>query len=133
MNKIKLRNFTISAMVLAAGVASVLAQSKACVDKKQIPSIFDPDCTGKTPTFGDIFANVLSFIPGAIGAVLFGVIIWGGVQVFTAGANDDGKKKGYKTIQNAMTGIVLLFISIGIITLIETIIGQRILFGIFVK
>jgi|GEM_PF-2058057 len=124
---------TLTSLSFLPLISSTYAQSSECVKKNQLPSFFDPNCTGRTPTIGEIFANVISFIPAAISVVLFGVIIWGGVQVFSAGANDEVKKKGFKTLQNGITGIFILFFSITIITIIEAVIGQKILFGIFVN
>lgn len=112
--------------------SNVFADSD-CVKNNQVPSLWDPNCTGKTPSIGDIIAGIVPIIPTLVGALLFGVLIWGGIQIFSANANEEAKKKGIKTIQNAITGIVLLFLSIAIITIIESILGQKILFGVFVN
>jgi hypothetical protein len=99
-----------------------------CVN--QVPSIFDPNCTGTNPTIGDLAARGIAILPGAIGLVLFGVILWGAITVFSAGANDEAKKKGFKIIQNGITGAVILLAAVSIIVVIEAITGTRILFGI---
>ena len=111
----------------------LMQQVSAACKNGQVPSSFDPDCTKGTPTIGDIINLFIPVIPVAVGMLLFGVLLWGGFQIFTAGPNEEAKKKGFQTIQNAITGVVLLFLSVAIITVIESILGTKILFGVFVN
>ena len=109
---------------------SLATKSFATCTNGQLPDPFHPDCSGAPPTVGDIVSNFVPIIPVAVGMLLFGVLIWGAVQIFTSGANDDAKKKGFQTIQNAITGVVILLFSVGIIVLIESLTGAKILYGI---
>jgi hypothetical protein len=99
----------------------------------RIPSPFDPECKNGTPTLGDIAAKFVPLIPILIGLLLFVMILIGAVQVTAAGANEDAKKKGFQTIQNAITGAVLLILSVAIVVAIEAIFGIKLLFGVNVR
>ena len=119
-------------IVCAISALAILTSSKIfaqCTDGR-LPDPFHPDCNGNPPTIGDIISGFLPIIPVAVGMLLFGVLIWGAVQIFTSGPNDEGKKKGIQTIQNAITGVIILLFSVGIIVLIEAITGAKILYGV---
>jgi hypothetical protein len=103
--------------------------SSAQCSNGRLPDPFSPTCKGNPPSVGDLLSNIVPLIPIGIGGLLFGVLLWGAIQVFMSGSSDDGKKKGFQTIQNAITGAALLFLSVGIITLIEAIFGVKILYG----
>lgn len=126
-NRIKYIFLSFPLLIIAA------QSSLALCSRGQIPSAYDPDCTRGTPTIGDLINLFVPVIPVAIGMLLFGVLIWGAIQIFTSGPNEDQKKKGFQTIQNAITGVIILFLSVAIITIIESILGTKILFGVFIN
>lgn len=130
--KLIIKNLKSIALFIFVAAISASISSAQCTNGK-LPDPFNPTCQGTPPTIGDILGNILPIVPVAIGAALFVIILWGAIQIFSSGSSDDGKKKGIATIQNAITGIVILFLAVGIITIIETVIGHKILYGFIVR
>lgn len=66
----------------------------------------------KGPNTGDPIATIQSFIKGLLtllGLVMVVMALWGGWQILTSGAEDEGKEAGKKIIINAIIGIVVIF------------------------
>ncbi|MEI7603402.1 MAG: hypothetical protein WCJ19_00025 [bacterium] len=123
LNK-KISNLLVSAVVIFFTAADIV-QAKCGI----VADPLDPNCTG-TPSLGDLVGGFIPFIPIAVGVLLFGMITVGAVQITIAGPNDEAKKKGIQTIQNAIVGAVILFVSVGIVSLIEAIFGVKLLYGV---
>lgn len=108
----------------------ISSRTLAVCQNGQLPDPFHPDCSGTPPTVGDIIASFVPIIPVAVGMLLFGVLLWGAIQIFTSGPDDKKKQAGFQTIQNAIIGVVILLFSVGIIVLIEAVTGAKILYGV---
>jgi len=119
---------TIKYIVLLIPFISIshAATTKSC---GQLANPLDPDCTNNV-TIGSLLSGFIPLIPVGVGILLFVMLAVGALQISTSGPNDEAKKKGFQTIQNAITGVVILFFSVGIITLIEAIFGVKILYGV---
>jgi hypothetical protein len=66
----------------------------------------------KGPNTGDPIATIQTFIKGLLtllGLVMVVMALWGGWQILTSGAEDEGKEAGKKIIINAVIGIVVIF------------------------
>jgi len=74
---------------------------------------------GKLAVFIQILAiNIIEIMLNAVAYVCIAFIIVGGFKYITSAGSPDGNEKGRKTITNALIGLVLSIVSIGIINLI---------------
>jgi hypothetical protein len=65
-----------------------------------------------------VVLNVIEMALHAVGYIATFFIIYGGFQFFTAGGSPDGVTKARKTIINAVIGLVISLVSVGIVNLI---------------
>ncbi|PLX26578.1 hypothetical protein C0581_04060 [Candidatus Parcubacteria bacterium] len=83
-----------------------------------------PDCTPLKNPLGDvnaipvIFGNVIKVVTGLMGSAALLVFIYGGVMWILSGGNQERIKKGQQAMIWAAIGIVVVFSSYAIITLV---------------
>jgi hypothetical protein len=80
----------------------------------------------KGPNTGDPIATIQSFIKGLLtllGLVMVAMALWGGWQILTSGAQDEGKEAGKKIIINAIIGVVVIFFAWTITNLVFNILS----------
>lgn len=70
-----------------------------------------------------IALNIVSMLLYAVGYVSLGFIIFGGFKYMTSGDNSSGTAAARKTILNAVIGLVLSIMSVGIIKFIAGAVG----------
>lgn len=74
---------------------------------------------GKLAVFVQILAiNIVEILLNVVAYVCIAYIIVGGFKYITSAGSPDGNEKGRKTIINALVGLVISIISIGLINLI---------------
>jgi predicted small integral membrane protein len=79
--------------------------------------------------FGDleiVIENILSLVTTTAGIIVLIMLLLGGFQFLTAGANPEKTQQAKKTITMAVAGLALLIITWFIILLIETFTGAEI-------
>jgi hypothetical protein len=79
-------------------------------------------------TPGGIISRVLLFAFPIAGLILFVMILWGGFETIMQSAGKKSVEAGRQRITAAVIGFVLLFVSIWIIRVIETVFGIKVLF-----
>jgi len=79
-------------------------------------------------TPGGIISRVLVFAFPIAGLILFVMIIWGGFETLTQAAGKKSVEAGRQRITAAIMGFALLFASIWIIRVLETVFGIKVLF-----
>jgi hypothetical protein len=81
-----------------------------------------------------LFANVISIVLGLSGIVLFFMLVSGGFKYLTSGGDSKGMEGAGHTITSAITGIVVLILSLLILRIIENFTGVKLtIFRIFLK
>ena len=70
-----------------------------------------------------IALNIVSMLLYAVGYVSLGFIIFGGFKYMTSGDNSSGTAAARKTILNAVIGLVLSIMSVGIIKFVAGAVG----------
>jgi hypothetical protein len=70
-----------------------------------------------------VVLNIIEMALHAIGYIATFFIIYGGFQFFTANGSPEGVTKARKTITNAVIGLIISLVSVGIVNLIMGIIG----------
>ncbi len=86
----------------------------------------------KGPNAGDPIATIQTFIKGLLtllGLVMVIMALWGGWQILTSGAEDEGKEAGKKIIINAIIGIVVIFFAWTITNLVFNILNGNTIGG----
>ena len=84
--------------------------------------------------FEGLFANVISVVLGLSGIVLFFMLISGGFKFLTSGGDPKGMEAAGHTITSAITGIVILILSLLIFRVIENFTGVNLtIFRVFSK
>jgi len=71
-----------------------------------------------------VFANALGALLGLGGILLFGILIWGGIQFITSGGDPKGVEQAKKTLTYAIGGLVVLALSFLFLRFIATFTGQ---------
>lgn len=70
-----------------------------------------------------IALNIVSMLLYAVGYVSLGFIIFGGFKYMTSGDNSSGTAAARKTILNAVIGLVLSIMSVGIVKFVASAVG----------
>jgi hypothetical protein len=70
--------------------------------------------------------NILWYAVSFVGIIALAFLVWGGVQFVTAGGDDGKVTKARTTIINAIIGIIIVLISMGIINWITNAIKDTI-------
>lgn len=73
------------------------------------------------PNLNDIITFIIRFLFIVAGLVAILFLILGAISWITAGGNKENVDKAREKIQNAVIGLALVFIVIGIVVLLETI------------
>ncbi len=74
---------------------------------------------GKLAVFVQILAiNIIEIMLNIVAYICIAFIIVGGFKYITSAGSPDGNEKGRKTIINALIGLVISIVSIGIINLV---------------
>jgi len=71
-----------------------------------------------------LVAKLINYIMGFLGAIIFGVFIYGGITILFSGGNSKRVEKGKKTLFYATLGIVAIFFSYAALHLIFTILEK---------
>lgn len=92
-----------------------------------ISSVFEPAKT--FPTFGSLVSVVVRNAVVLAGIISFLLLILGGLGVIMSAGSGDTKKleQGKKAITGAVTGLIIVVLSVLIIQLIATITGSDVL------
>ena len=102
---------TLPAMVLAAAPSA--------------PSVVPLQMSG-TSDLRVVAMNILWYAVSFVGIIALAFLVWGGVQFVMAGGDDGKVTKARTTILNAIIGIVIVLISMGIISWITNAVTQTI-------
>ncbi|HKZ35626.1 MAG TPA: pilin [Patescibacteria group bacterium] len=86
---------------------------------------FREELAGATP--GDIINLVVPLIFVIAGIILFMMLIFGGLTIFTSAGNPEGMKKGQQQIVNALIGLLVIFAAYWIVQLVEYSLGLNLL------
>lgn len=73
---------------------------------------------GSVETIPDLVRNILVGIFGLLGAVAVGMIVYGGVLYLIAGGNDKSVEKAKTVLTSAITGLVIVLLSLAIVDLV---------------
>ena len=84
------------------------------------PASFDPNDSAKSFSkwAGVLAMNLVTILLYVVGYVSLGFIIFGGFKYMTSGDNSGGTAAAQKTIQNAVIGLVLSIMSVGLVRFI---------------
>lgn len=74
----------------------------------------------------ELVSNVIRAAVPLAGVVLFGMLVFGGIQYLTSGGNPEGMQKAKGTLTYAIAGIALLVIAWFALLFIETFTGVRV-------
>lgn len=69
-----------------------------------------------TADLRDVVINIINILIGMLGVLLLLLIMYGGFLWMIAGGNDDQAAKGRKIIGNAITGLLVIFLSFAVTT-----------------
>ncbi len=72
----------------------------------------------------DLAVFILNYIMGFLGAIIFGVFIFGGVTILFSRGDSKKVDKGKKTLLYATLGIVAIFFSYAMLNLVFTILDE---------
>ena len=88
-------------------------------------NLFNPsDTSGRgIIALGGIVLVIVDILLRIAGMVAVGFIIWGGVQFITAQGDPGATKKARQTIINAVIGLVVALISVGVVRFIGSRLG----------
>ena len=80
-----------------------------------------------TSSVGTVLGELLPYILGLAGIILFLYLIWGGFELLTSGGNPETMARGKGKIGHAVVGFILVFASYWIAQIIQHILGIEIL------
>ena len=83
-----------------------------------LPSSFD--------NLGSIVGALLPVIVSGTGLLMFAYLLFGGVKYITASGDSKQTQEATKTITNAITGLVIVFVAFWIVRILETVLGINI-------
>lgn len=87
------------------------------------PDALDPSGNGLTEFIFRIVLNIIEIVLQLIAYLTAGFIIYGGFKYLTSAGDSNRVTSGRKIITNALIGLVISFMSIGVVNLITTNIG----------
>lgn len=76
---------------------------------------------------GDIVSLALRYVYVLAGLLLLGLLVWGGIELMTAGADPARAKAGYGKLTAGLVGFMLIFVSYFVAQILEIVLGVRIL------
>lgn len=82
---------------------------------------------GKFGNVGDVVSLALKYIYVFAGLALLVMLILGGIELMTAGADPGKAKSGYGKITAGLIGFGLVFISYFVAQIVEVVLGVKIL------
>jgi len=107
--------------VLKAGALTALA-APAAVFAVTPPTVEPLNLSGSQSLY-DVALSIFNYALMFVGLIALAFLVWGGVQYVMAGGDDAKVTKARTTILNAVIGIVVVLISIGIINWIKNFIN----------
>ncbi|HRH23449.1 MAG TPA: pilin [Candidatus Magasanikbacteria bacterium] len=93
-----------------------------CRNGEDCVSLINPLATSSTPNpkISQIIGNTIQVVMGLVGSITFVVFVYGGVLWLTSAGNSERIQKGLQAMLWAGIGIIVVFSSYAIITLILT-------------
>ncbi len=81
----------------------------------------------KFGSLGAVVSLALKYVYVAAGLMLLVMLVVGGIELMTAGADPAKAKAGYGKITASLIGFVIIFVSYFVAQIIEIVLGVRIL------
>jgi len=83
-----------------------------------------PNPLGRTDSISELIKEIVDWLAQIGGIIAVGMIIWGAIQMLTAGGNPEKIEKAKKTIFWTVVGYAIILIGWGIETIIRNFFGS---------
>jgi hypothetical protein len=93
----------------------------------KLPSYANTGFKFANKSLGELVSQLLPYIYGFAGLILFVMLIWGGITLMTAAGDPAKSKDGYGKISAGLIGFLIIFISYFVTQIVEVILGIKIL------